>query len=332
MAILVTEKTRVVVQGITGSQGAFHTGLMKEYMDNFVVAGVTPGKGGQDLDGTPVYNSVAEAVKEQQVNTSVIFVPPPFATDAILEAVDAELDLVICITEGIPVLDMMKVKHAMKGSKTRLIGPNCPGVITPGMVRLVSCLPTFTCLVKSVSSPAQVHLPEAVDQPQKPVSVNQLVLVSVVTPSTVLSTLTLLKCSLKILTRVCSIVKSVVTLKSKLLNGFAITTTNQLLVSSPVLQRSANAWATLVRLLAATVLKSSVPPGLRYQDGSIPSDIGSIKLSSAKFDPILSPAGHRPAGLFLYNYVFKPPRQTPSDTPSIRGELRIKSILNLRNL
>lgn len=117
MAILVTEKTRVVVQGITGSQGAFHTGLMKEYMDNFVVAGVTPGKGGQDLEGTPVYNSVAEAVKEQQVNTSVIFVPPPFAADAILEAVDAELDLVICITEGIPVLDMMKVKHAMKDSK-----------------------------------------------------------------------------------------------------------------------------------------------------------------------------------------------------------------------
>ena len=136
MAILVTEKTRVVVQGITGSQGAFHTGLMKEYSSDFVVAGVTPGKGGQDLDGTPVYNSVAEAVREQQVNTSVIFVPPPFAADAILEAVDAELDLVICITEGIPVLDMMKVKHAMKGSKTRLIGPNCPGVITPGIGKI----------------------------------------------------------------------------------------------------------------------------------------------------------------------------------------------------
>ena len=136
MAILVTEKTRVVVQGITGSQGAFHTGLMKEYTDGFVVAGVTPGKGGQDLNGTPVYDSVAEAVEKQQVNTSVIFVPPPFAADAILEAVDAELDLVICITEGIPVLDMMKVKHAMKGSKTRLIGPNCPGVITPGIGKI----------------------------------------------------------------------------------------------------------------------------------------------------------------------------------------------------
>ncbi|NQZ58242.1 MAG: succinate--CoA ligase subunit alpha [Lentisphaeraceae bacterium] len=135
MAILVTEDTRIVVQGITGKQGAFHTGLMVDYSDK-VVAGVTPGKGGAESHGVPVFDSVVEAVEKKQVNTSVIFVPPPFAADAILEAVDAGLDLVICITEGIPVLDMMRVKHAMKGSKTRLIGPNCPGVITPGVAKI----------------------------------------------------------------------------------------------------------------------------------------------------------------------------------------------------
>ena len=135
MAILVTEDTRIVVQGITGKQGAFHTGLMVDYSDK-VVAGVTPGKGGAESHGVPVFDSVVEAVEKKQVNTSVIFVPPPFAADAILEAVDAGLELVICITEGIPVLDMMRVKHAMKGSKTRLIGPNCPGVITPGVAKI----------------------------------------------------------------------------------------------------------------------------------------------------------------------------------------------------
>lgn len=135
MAILVTEESRIVVQGITGKQGAFHSKLMLDYGTK-IVAGVTPGKGGEDFEGVPVYDSVAEAKEKQGVNTSVIFVPPPFAADAILESVDAGLDLVICITEGIPVLDMMKVKHAMKGSKTRLVGPNCPGIMTPGVGKI----------------------------------------------------------------------------------------------------------------------------------------------------------------------------------------------------
>ncbi len=135
MAILVTEESRIVVQGITGKQGAFHSKLMLEYGTK-IVAGVTPGKGGEDFEGVPVYDSVSEAKEKQNVNTSVIFVPPPFAADAILESVDAGLDLVICITEGIPVLDMMKVKHAMKGTKTRLVGPNCPGIMTPGVGKI----------------------------------------------------------------------------------------------------------------------------------------------------------------------------------------------------
>ena len=135
MAILVTEESRIVVQGITGKQGAFHSNLMLEYGTK-IVAGVTPGKGGSDFQGVPVYDSVAEAKEKQNVNTSVIFVPPPFAADAILEAVDAGLDLVICITEGIPVLDMMKVKHAMKGTNTTLVGPNCPGIMTPGVGKI----------------------------------------------------------------------------------------------------------------------------------------------------------------------------------------------------
>ncbi|MCM8528760.1 MAG: succinate--CoA ligase subunit alpha [Lentisphaeraceae bacterium] len=135
MAILVTEESRIVVQGITGKQGAFHSKLMLEYGTK-IVAGVTPGKGGEDFEGVPVFDSVAEAKEKAGVNTSCIFVPPPFAADAILEAVDAGLDLVICITEGIPVLDMMKVKHAMKGTKTRLVGPNCPGIMTPGVGKI----------------------------------------------------------------------------------------------------------------------------------------------------------------------------------------------------
>ena len=135
MAILVTEESRIVVQGITGKQGAFHSKLMLEYGTK-IVAGVTPGKGGEDFEGVPVFDSVAEAKEKAGVNTSCIFVPPPFAADAILEAVDAGLDLVICITEGIPVLDMMKVKHAMKGTQTRLVGPNCPGIMTPGVGKI----------------------------------------------------------------------------------------------------------------------------------------------------------------------------------------------------
>lgn len=132
MAILVTPQTKVLVQGITGSFGAKHTQLSLAYGSN-VVAGVTPGKGGQQFENkVPIFDTVAQAVKETGATASAIFVPPPFAADAILEAFDAGLDLVVCITEGIPVNDMIRVKRVIAGRKTRLIGPNCPGIVTPG--------------------------------------------------------------------------------------------------------------------------------------------------------------------------------------------------------
>ncbi|MCP5536341.1 MAG: succinate--CoA ligase subunit alpha [Akkermansiaceae bacterium] len=132
MSILVDENTRVLVQGITGGFGGKHAQLSLDYGTR-IVAGVTPGKGGQVFgEKTPVYDTVEEAAKQTGATVSAIFVPPPFAADAILEAVDAQLDLVVCITEGIPVADMMRVKEMMAGSKTRLIGPNCPGIVTPG--------------------------------------------------------------------------------------------------------------------------------------------------------------------------------------------------------
>jgi len=135
MSIFVDKNTRVLVQGITGNQGAFHTKLMLEYGTS-VVGGVTPGKGGQEVHNVKVYDTVRDAVKNTGANASVIYVPPRFATDSILEAVDAGLELVVCITEGIPVLDMAKVKHYLVGSHTRLIGPNCPGIITPGQCKI----------------------------------------------------------------------------------------------------------------------------------------------------------------------------------------------------
>jgi succinyl-CoA synthetase alpha subunit len=132
MSILVTPQTRVLVQGITGSFGARHTQLSLAY-GTHIVAGVTPGKGGQLFDNkVPIFDTVAQAMKESGATASAIFVPPAFAADAILEGVDAGLDLVVCITEGIPVNDMVKVKRAMEGKTTRLIGPNCPGIVTPG--------------------------------------------------------------------------------------------------------------------------------------------------------------------------------------------------------
>ncbi len=132
MSILVTPHTKVLVQGITGSFGARHAQLSLEYGTQ-IVAGVTPGKGGQLFENrVPIFDTVAEAVKQTGATASAIFVPPPFAADAILEGVDAGLELVVCITEGIPVIDMIKVKRAMAGLKTRLIGPNCPGLVTPG--------------------------------------------------------------------------------------------------------------------------------------------------------------------------------------------------------
>ncbi|MGE7903703.1 succinate--CoA ligase subunit alpha [Peribacillus sp. NPDC094092] len=130
MSVYINKDTKVIVQGITGATALFHTKQMLEYGTK-IVGGVTPGKGGTEAEGVPVFNTVSEAVTETGAKASVIYVPAPFAADAILEAVDAELDLVICITEHIPVLDMVKVKRYMEGKKTRLIGPNCPGVITP---------------------------------------------------------------------------------------------------------------------------------------------------------------------------------------------------------
>ena len=136
MSVLVDENTKLIVQGITGSAGSFHAGLMMEYGTN-LVGGVTPGRGGQKFkDKAPVFNTVAEAVSQTGANATVIYVPPPFAADAILEAVDAEIPLAICITEGIPVLDMVRVKRSMRGKKTTLVGPNCPGVITPGKCKI----------------------------------------------------------------------------------------------------------------------------------------------------------------------------------------------------
>ncbi len=135
MAIWVSRETRVVVQGITGREGSFHTRLCREYGTQ-VVAGVTPGKGGSEHEGVPVFNTVAEAVAATGADTSVIFVPPPFAADAILEAADAGVQLVVCITEGIPVFDMLPVIRYLRERSCRLIGPNCPGIISPGRCKI----------------------------------------------------------------------------------------------------------------------------------------------------------------------------------------------------
>jgi succinyl-CoA synthetase alpha subunit len=131
MSILVDKSTRILVQGITGSEGSFHTRRCIEYGTN-VVAGVTPGKGGSKHLGVPVFNTIEKAIAETGANASLMFVPPAFAADGILEAIDAGMSLVVCITEGIPVLDMVKVHRYLKGKSTRLIGPNCPGVMSPG--------------------------------------------------------------------------------------------------------------------------------------------------------------------------------------------------------
>ncbi len=135
MSILVNKNTRVLTQGITGATGQIHTRACREYGTQ-MVGGVVPGKGGTDFEGIPIFDTVEQARKATGANATVIYVPPPFAADAILEAVAAGIELVICITEGVPVLDMVKVSRYMNGSKSRLIGPNCPGVITPGECKI----------------------------------------------------------------------------------------------------------------------------------------------------------------------------------------------------
>ena len=135
MSVLVNKSTRLVVQGITGKEGTFHTKQMVEYGTN-VVGGVTPGKGGTTHEGIPVFNTVADAVKQASANASVVYVPPAFAAEAVMEAADAGIPVVVCITEGIPTLDMVRVKEYLRDRNTRLIGPNCPGIISPGKCKV----------------------------------------------------------------------------------------------------------------------------------------------------------------------------------------------------
>ena len=135
MSILVDKNTKVLTQGITGATGQFHTRACKEYRTK-MVAGVTPGKGGTDFEGIPIFDTVVQAVAETGANTSVIYVPPPFTADAIMEAADAGIDFIISITEGVPVMDMVRVKRYLEGRRSRLLGPNCPGVITPGECKI----------------------------------------------------------------------------------------------------------------------------------------------------------------------------------------------------
>ncbi|HEX9118416.1 MAG TPA: succinate--CoA ligase subunit alpha [Anaerolineae bacterium] len=135
MSILVNKSTRVIVQGLTGKEGTFHAKACAEYGTK-IVGGVTPGKGGTTYEGWPMFNTVGDAVRETGANTTVIFVPPPFAADAVMEAAEAGVPLIVCITEGIPALDMVKVKQFLAGKKSRLIGPNCPGIISPGKCKI----------------------------------------------------------------------------------------------------------------------------------------------------------------------------------------------------
>lgn len=149
MAILVDRETKIITQGITGNAGLFHSQQCRAYAEEVrpgeqvMVGGVTPGKGGQTVDDFPVFNTVEEAVKETGANTSLIFVPPPFCGDAILEAADAGIELIVAITEGIPVMDMARVAKKLEDYPCTLIGPNCPGIITPGVAKSASCLATF---------------------------------------------------------------------------------------------------------------------------------------------------------------------------------------------
>jgi len=156
MSILINKDTKVITQGITGKTGQFHTRMCRDYANgrNCFVAGVNPKKAGEDFEGIPIYATVREAKEATGATVSVIYVPPPFAADAILEAIDAEIALVVCITEGMPVMDMLKVKRALAGSNTRLVGPNVPGVITPGWMRSARSR-TVASMRSSMAPPAR---------------------------------------------------------------------------------------------------------------------------------------------------------------------------------
>ena len=156
MSVLINKNTKVICQGFTGKQGSFHSEQAIAYGTN-MVGGVTPGKGGQTHLDLPVFNTVKEAVNEAGANATVIYVPAPFCKDSILEAVDAGIELIVCITEGIPTLDMLQAKIAADSAGARIIGPNCPGIITPGNVKLALCRVKYICPGKSESYRVQVH-------------------------------------------------------------------------------------------------------------------------------------------------------------------------------